>query len=51
MEGCTCSMCPVSVTFSCPVAKFQTLMVRSAEPVANHSLPGSTARDRTHLAV
>lgn len=48
-RGGTCSMWPVSVTFSCPVARSQTLMVRSAEPVANHSLPGSTARDRTHL--
>lgn len=42
-------MCPVSVSLSCPVARSQILMVRSAEPVTNHSLPASTARQRTGL--
>ena len=43
-------MWPVSVSFSCPVATSQILIVRSAEPVQNHSLLGSNASDRTHLA-
>eukprot|EP00955_Chlamydomonas_euryale_P101055 365321-Chlamydomonas_euryale.AAC.22 len=40
-------MCPVSVSRSCAVARSQILIVRSADPVANHSLPGSTATLRT----
>mmetsp|Transcript_22014 Transcript_22014/g.74034 ORF Transcript_22014/g.74034 Transcript_22014/m.74034 type:complete len:388 (+) Transcript_22014:235-1398(+) len=40
-------MCPVSVSLSLPVASSQILMVRSLEPVANHSLVGSTAIART----
>jgi hypothetical protein len=44
-----CSMWPVSVSRSCPVAKSQILIVRSAEPVTNHSLPASTAMHRTGL--
>jgi hypothetical protein len=40
--------CPVRVTFSVPDARSHTLMVRSADPVTNHSLPGSTAAHRTH---
>ena len=42
-------MWPVSVSRSCPVARSQILIVRSAEPVTNHSLPASTARHRTGL--
>mmetsp|Transcript_7704 Transcript_7704/g.28097 ORF Transcript_7704/g.28097 Transcript_7704/m.28097 type:complete len:296 (-) Transcript_7704:82-969(-) len=38
----TCSMCPVKVSFSCPDARSQILIVRSALPVANHSFDGST---------
>mmetsp|Transcript_10077 Transcript_10077/g.20370 ORF Transcript_10077/g.20370 Transcript_10077/m.20370 type:complete len:209 (+) Transcript_10077:730-1356(+) len=41
-------MCPVSVSLSTPDARSHTLMVRSAEPVTNHSLVGSTAIARTH---
>lgn len=37
---------PVSDKRSLPLAKSQILITLSAEPVANHSLPGSTA---THL--
>ena len=44
-----CSMWPVRVSFSCPVARSQIFIVRSADPVTNHSLPGSTATERTHL--
>mmetsp|Transcript_17015 Transcript_17015/g.50786 ORF Transcript_17015/g.50786 Transcript_17015/m.50786 type:complete len:223 (+) Transcript_17015:1232-1900(+) len=44
----TCSMWPVRVSFSCPLAVSHTLMVRSAEPVTNHSFPWSNAIDRTH---
>jgi hypothetical protein len=40
-------MCPVRVSLSSPLARSQTLMVRSAEPVTNHSFPGSKARLRT----
>mmetsp|Transcript_43860 Transcript_43860/g.138848 ORF Transcript_43860/g.138848 Transcript_43860/m.138848 type:complete len:590 (-) Transcript_43860:160-1929(-) len=40
-------MCPVSVSFSVPDARSQTLIVRSAEPVAYHWLVGSTATQRT----
>lgn len=43
----TCSICPVSVSLSCPEARSQILMVRSALPVQNHSFPGSTATERT----
>jgi hypothetical protein len=46
----TCSMCPVSVSLSVPLAVSQILMVRSPEPVANHSLPGSKATERTQPA-
>lgn len=42
-------MWPVRVSLSCPEARSQILMVLSADPVANHSLPGSTATDLTHL--
>lgn len=42
-------MCPVSVSFSWPLAVSQILMVRSAEPVQNHSLAGSNATERTQL--
>ena len=45
----TCSMCPVSVSLSWPLARSQTLIVRSADPVTNHSLLLSNARLRTHL--
>ena len=45
----TCSMWPVRVSLSWPEARSQILMVLSADPVANHSLPGSTATDLTHL--
>jgi hypothetical protein len=41
-------MCPVSVSLSCPLARSQSLMVRSDDPVANHSLEGSKATLRTH---
>ena len=40
-------MWPVSVTLSTPEARSHTLIVRSAAPVTNHSLAGSTASDRT----
>jgi hypothetical protein len=40
-------MCPVKVSFSCPLARSQILIVRSAEPVANHSFDGSTVTERT----
>ena len=36
------------VSFKVPEAKSQIFIVRSAEPVMNHSLPGSTATERTH---
>lgn len=47
-------MCPVSVSFSpsdAPAETFarsHTLIVRSADPVTNHSFPGSNATARTH---
>mmetsp|Transcript_9485 Transcript_9485/g.19646 ORF Transcript_9485/g.19646 Transcript_9485/m.19646 type:complete len:215 (-) Transcript_9485:279-923(-) len=43
----TCSICPVRVSLSWPEARSQILMVRSALPVQNHSLLGSTAIERT----
>lgn len=39
---------PVSDSFNLPLAKSQIFITRSAAPVANHSLPGSTAAHRTH---
>ena len=44
----TCSMWPVRVNFSAPDAVSHTFIVRSPEPVTNHSLPGSNAMLRTH---
>lgn len=47
-------MCPVSVSFRAPsapteaFARSHTLIVRSADPVTNHSFPGSKAIARTH---
>ena len=41
-------MCPVNVSFSVPVARSQILIVLSPAPEANHWLPGSVARARTH---
>ena len=40
-------MWPVRVSLSCPEARSQILIVRSALPVANHSFVGSTATQRT----
>mmetsp|Transcript_1003 Transcript_1003/g.3548 ORF Transcript_1003/g.3548 Transcript_1003/m.3548 type:complete len:246 (+) Transcript_1003:821-1558(+) len=42
-----CSIWPVKVIFRVPVAVSQTLMVRSCDPVTNHSFPGSNAIERT----
>lgn len=42
----TVLICPVSETFSSPLARSQILMTLSPAPVANHWLPGSTATER-----
>ena len=39
----TVDTCPVKDNLSFPEARSQILITRSAEPVQNHSLPGSTA--------
>lgn len=45
----TCSICPINVNFNVPDAVSHIFIVLSADPVTNHSLPGSKAMDRTHL--
>jgi hypothetical protein len=44
----TVLICPVRLSFSSPLAKFQILITLSPAPVANHWFPGSTATLRTH---
>ena len=43
----TCSMCPVNVSFSCPDARSQNLIVLSPDPLTNQALVGSTRAHRS----